>query len=79
MLLDFVFRSLTSQGENPFMGISEIDLSQIEFGSEFDTHYGLVAPSQTVLVRAYSDDTDEQMLSELTSFEEPARAAPNWS
>ena len=47
------------------MGISEIDLSQIDFGSEFDTHYGLVAPSQTVLVRAYSDDTDEQMLSEI--------------
>jgi hypothetical protein len=29
---------------------------------DFDTHYGLLAPSQTVVVRAYTDDTDEQFL-----------------
>lgn len=57
--------SLATQGDNPLTGIPEIDLSQIDFNSDFDTHYGLVAPSQTVLVRAYSDDTDEQMLSEI--------------
>ncbi|KAK7689621.1 hypothetical protein QCA50_007414 [Cerrena zonata] len=38
---------LASHGDNPLMGISEIDISLIDFGSEFDTHYGLVAPSQT--------------------------------
>ncbi|KAG2739065.1 hypothetical protein P692DRAFT_20392195 [Suillus brevipes Sb2] len=32
---------------------------------DFDTHYGLLAPSQTVVVRAYTDDTDEQILAEL--------------
>lgn len=47
------------------MGISEIDLTQIDFGPEFDMHYGLVAPEQTVLVRAFSDDTDEQLLAEI--------------
>jgi DNA excision repair protein ERCC-4 len=34
-------------------------------GSEFDTHYGLLAPEQTVLVRAYTDDTDDRVLSEI--------------
>lgn len=42
-----------------------IDLTSSEFENEFDTHYGLLAPQQTVLVRAYSDDTDDQMLWEL--------------
>ncbi|KAF5368134.1 hypothetical protein D9615_010214 [Tricholomella constricta] len=37
-------------------GASEID---------FDAHYGLLAPEQTVLVRAYSDDTDDRMLAEI--------------
>ncbi|KAG2122500.1 hypothetical protein DEU56DRAFT_984069 [Suillus clintonianus] len=32
---------------------------------DFDTHYGLLAPSQTVVVRAYTDDTDDQILAEL--------------
>ncbi|KAG1731335.1 uncharacterized protein EDB91DRAFT_1154579 [Suillus paluster] len=38
-------------------------LSQAEM--DFDTHYGLLAPSQTVVVRAYTDDTDDQILAEL--------------
>lgn len=33
--------------------------------SDFDMHYGLVAPPQTVVVRVYADDTDDQVLSEL--------------
>ncbi|KAG1814268.1 uncharacterized protein BJ212DRAFT_1482008 [Suillus subaureus] len=32
---------------------------------DFDTHYGLLAPSQTVIVRAYTDDMDDQILAEL--------------
>ncbi|KAG2060732.1 hypothetical protein BDR06DRAFT_979463 [Suillus hirtellus] len=32
---------------------------------DFDTHYGLLAPSQMVVVRAYTDDTDDQILAEL--------------
>ena len=42
-----------------------IDITSLGFDSEFDAHYGLLAPEQTVLVRAYSDDTDDQMLAEI--------------
>lgn len=34
-------------------------------GDDFDMNYGLVQPEQTVLVRAYSDDSDDSMLTEL--------------
>lgn len=58
--------SLATQSDNPFLGASQQeDLSQIDFGDDFDVHYGLIEAEQTVLVRAYSDDTDEQMLSEI--------------
>ncbi|EGN92951.1 hypothetical protein SERLA73DRAFT_127060 [Serpula lacrymans var. lacrymans S7.3] len=33
--------------------------------SDFDTHYGLVPPQQTIIVRAYSDDVDDQVLWEV--------------
>lgn len=32
---------------------------------DYDVHYGLLVPSQTVVVRAYTDDTDDQILEEL--------------
>lgn len=32
---------------------------------DFDTHYGLPAPSQMVVVHAYTDDMDDQILAEL--------------
>jgi DNA excision repair protein ERCC-4 len=32
---------------------------------DYDMHYGLLVPSQTVVVRAYTDDTDDQILAEL--------------
>ncbi|KAF7331499.1 ERCC4 domain-containing protein [Mycena kentingensis (nom. inval.)] len=32
---------------------------------EFDTHYGLLAPQQTVIVRAYGGDADDRMLTDL--------------
>jgi DNA excision repair protein ERCC-4 len=31
----------------------------------FDTNYGLRPPEQTVIIRAYSDDTDDQVLAEI--------------
>ena len=34
-------------------------------GQDFDTNYGLVQPEETVIVRAYSDDSDDMMLMEL--------------
>ena len=33
--------------------------------SGFDMSYGLVQPEETVIVRAYSDDSDDMMLMEL--------------
>lgn len=35
------------------------------FAAEFDEHYGLIQPVQTVLVRAYGEDEDDQMLEEI--------------
>lgn len=32
---------------------------------DFDEHYGLVAPEQLVVVRSYSDDSDDRVLAEL--------------
>lgn len=32
---------------------------------DFDEHYGLVQPEQLVIVRSYSDDTDDQVLAEI--------------
>jgi hypothetical protein len=42
-----------------------IDLASGIFQNEFDTHYGLLAPEQTVVVRAYTDDSDDRVLSEI--------------
>jgi DNA excision repair protein ERCC-4 len=42
-----------------------IDLTSDDIDNEFDTHFGLLTPSQTVIVRAYSDDSDDQVLAEI--------------
>lgn len=36
-----------------------------QFDADFDMQYGILAPQQTVIVRAYSDDTDDQVLAEI--------------
>ncbi|TFK81000.1 hypothetical protein K466DRAFT_502913 [Polyporus arcularius HHB13444] len=41
------------------------DLQLFTMDDDFDTHYGLLAPEQTVLVRPYSDDSDDQVLQEI--------------
>ena len=33
--------------------------------AEFEPSYGLLVPAQTVIVRAYADDSDDRMLAEL--------------
>lgn len=43
----------------------DLNISSLGFEIEFDEHYGLVPPEETVLIRAYSDDTDDRMLDEL--------------
>ena len=42
-----------------------IDISSGAFENEFDTHFGLLAPEQTVLIRAYTNDSDDKVLSEI--------------
>ncbi|KAG6896228.1 hypothetical protein C0992_009623 [Termitomyces sp. T32_za158] len=60
-----------SQGEQAFVepelgeDMNLLDLESGAFANDFDTHYGLIAPEQTVLIRAYSDDTDDRMLAEI--------------
>ncbi|KAJ7655415.1 hypothetical protein B0H17DRAFT_1098988 [Mycena rosella] len=44
---------------------SLLNFDSTEFENEFDTNYGLLVPQQTVLVRPYSDDTDDRMLAEI--------------
>ncbi|THU85938.1 hypothetical protein K435DRAFT_731891 [Dendrothele bispora CBS 962.96] len=46
-------------------GVEAADVTTLNFATEFDTHYGLLQPAQTVLVRAYSDDSDDMVLDEL--------------
>lgn len=33
--------------------------------ADFDEHYGLITPPETVLIRPYSDDSDDRMLDEI--------------
>ncbi|KAG7444880.1 uncharacterized protein BT62DRAFT_981292 [Guyanagaster necrorhizus] len=42
-----------------------VDLTSLNFEPDFDAHYGLLPPAQTVLIRPYSDDTDDRMLDEI--------------
>ncbi|KAJ7722820.1 hypothetical protein B0H16DRAFT_346228 [Mycena metata] len=48
-----------------FNNASLLNFDSTEFANEFDSNYGLLAPQQTVLVRPYSDDTDDRVLSEI--------------
>ena len=50
-------------GQGDFELLEGIIASQIE--GDFDTQYGLLPPEQTVVVRAYSDDSDDRILAEL--------------
>jgi DNA excision repair protein ERCC-4 len=50
------------------MNISEdlvIDLDVGEVSNEFDRHYGIIPQEELVIIRCYSDDSDDVMLSEL--------------
>ncbi|KAF8639006.1 hypothetical protein AX17_001785 [Amanita inopinata Kibby_2008] len=47
-------------GDNPAFEAASGELSD-----EFDTNYGLLAPEEAVVIRAYSDDSDDRLLAEL--------------
>ena len=37
----------------------------LTLGDDFDTEYGMLVPEQTIVVRAYSDDSDDTILTEI--------------
>jgi DNA excision repair protein ERCC-4 len=46
-------------------GLVLLDFGSDTLESDFDSNYGLLKPEETVLIRAYSDDTDDRMLIEI--------------
>ncbi|KAI0794969.1 hypothetical protein C8Q75DRAFT_748299 [Abortiporus biennis] len=62
---DTIAEFLATQDGDLFLTSVNGGLSQIDFASDFDAFYGLLPAEQTVLIRAYSDDTDELMLAEV--------------
>ena len=46
-------------------GLVMLDFGSDTLESDFDNSYGLLKPEETVLIRAYSDDTDDRMLTEI--------------
>jgi hypothetical protein len=68
MTVNVSWASQNGQSEFPMELVDDmtlIDLDSTVFENEFDQHYGLLAPEQTVLVRAFSDDSDDRMLAEI--------------
>ncbi|KAF9482914.1 hypothetical protein BDN70DRAFT_964606 [Pholiota conissans] len=59
---DFQSGQLVTMGDD---ALGSLDFASANLESEFDLNYGLLAPEQTVLVRAYSDDTDDLVISEI--------------
>ncbi|KIM83728.1 hypothetical protein PILCRDRAFT_97161 [Piloderma croceum F 1598] len=51
--------------ESNLNGTTLLDITSLDFENEFDAHYGLLAPEQTVIVRSYSDDSDDRVLAEI--------------
>ncbi|KAH8834013.1 hypothetical protein DL96DRAFT_1521655 [Flagelloscypha sp. PMI_526] len=62
----FIF-SLSNPGDDaiPLSEITLDDLDSIQFMEQFDTSYGLLTPSESVIVRVYSDDSDDLLLAQL--------------
>jgi len=66
-----VFSSLESQGAAGNVinlvddSMALIDLDSDTLAVEYEDNYGLVIPEQMILVRAYSDDTDDRVLDEI--------------
>ena len=46
-------------------GLVLLDFGSETLESDFDSNYGLLKPEETVLIRAYSDDTGDRMLTEI--------------
>ena len=46
-------------------GLILLDFESDMLENDFDSNYGLLKPEETVVIRAYSDDTDDRMLTEI--------------
>lgn len=57
------YGELTLFADEDVMNLAGIN--SLNYEPEFDTHYGLLPPPQTVVIRPYSDDTDDRMLDEI--------------
>ncbi|KAI1787127.1 hypothetical protein LXA43DRAFT_1064555 [Ganoderma leucocontextum] len=56
---------LSTQNVDQGEAVLTQDFELFTMDDDFDTHYGLLSPPQTVLVRPYSDDSDDQVLQEI--------------
>lgn len=45
--------------------VLDFDLQSQQIENQFDENFGLLTPEETVLIRAYSDDSDDRVLSEI--------------
>ena len=55
----------SANDEELALALSMSSVDETAFLTDFDQFYGLVPPQMTVLVRAYSDDSDDRLLAEL--------------
>ena len=63
--VDAALASLSSQGVDAEEVALSQDIQLFTMDDDFDAHYGLLAPQQTVIVRPYSDDSDDTVLQEI--------------
>lgn len=59
------YPSLSLQGDYRAEYQAVEDITMIDYTTDFDVHYGLLAPQQTVIVRPYTDDGDDRVLQEI--------------
>ncbi|KIM21371.1 hypothetical protein M408DRAFT_80635 [Serendipita vermifera MAFF 305830] len=62
--LSIFFDGDTPIGQDNLPDIGQLTQMALE-ADDYDEHYGLISPEQLVVVRAYSDDSDDRVLSEL--------------
>ncbi|KAI0742082.1 hypothetical protein C8Q80DRAFT_1110846 [Daedaleopsis nitida] len=56
---------LSAQGVDQAEASMTHDFQMFSMDDDFDANYGLLGPAQTVVVRPYSDDSDDQVLQEI--------------
>ncbi|KZT71130.1 hypothetical protein DAEQUDRAFT_688077 [Daedalea quercina L-15889] len=62
---DSIAAFLSTQGVVAPTDLAAEDMALIDYATDFNVHYGLLAPEQTVVVRPYTDDGDDLVLREV--------------